>query len=212
MTDIVVIGAGGFGKEVLWLIDEINKAQSKFNVLGFVDDNPELQRIKICNLPVFGSLDWLSYKPGLAVCLALGIPDTKRQVLQRIRNYNLRFPNLIAPNVSSSSYVHYGQGIIVGSGSILTTHISIGDYVLINLACTIGHDVSIGNGVTISPGSKISGCCVIDEYTDIGTGSIIIPGIHIGKEAIVGAGTVVIKDVPERTTVVGNPAREIIKQ
>lgn len=210
-TPIYIIGAGGFGREVLWLIREINAQAPRFEVLGFVDDNESLHGESLCGVPVVGGDEVLAEAKDVAVAIGIGIPSVKRKIIERLKSRPLQFPSLIAPDVKMSEYIEVGQGAVVTSGCIFTTQISVGDFAMINLGCTIGHDVKIGTGVTISPGANVSGYVTIGDFSDIGTNTTIIPGISIGEDAIIGAGAVVIRDIPARATAVGNPAK-VIKQ
>lgn len=216
MKNIVIIGAGGFGREVKWLIDRINLSEEsmygrkKWNFLGFIDDKPpETTKKKENN--ILGNCEWLEgQKEELAVACAVGAAETRKNIINRIdKNQALFFPNLIDPSVCLSEDVKMGKGTIICAGSILTVDIQIGDFCIINLDCTVGHDTKMESYVTLYPSVNLSGNTTIEEGTEIGTGSHIIQGIVIGKGAIVGAGTVVIKRIPAQCTIVGNPARII---
>src|SRR5690554_6058775 len=210
-TPIFIIGAGGFGREVLWLIREINAVEERFDVKGFIDDNAEMHGEMICGVPVVGGNDVLANAGEVAVAIGIGIPAVKQKIIERLKGQSLQFPSLIAPDVKMSEYVAVGAGAVITSGCILTTQISVGDFAMINLGCTIGHDVKIGTGATLSPGANVSGYVSIGDFADIGTNTTIIPGKSVGDHAIVGAGAVVIRDIPAKATAVGNPAK-VIKQ
>lgn len=108
-----------------------------------------------------------------------------------------------------SSYVEIGIGTIICAGSIITTNIYIGNHVIINLICTIGHDAIIKDFCTLHPGINVSGNVILEECTVIGTGSQIINNLVIGKNSIIGAGAVVNRNLPDNCTAVGIPAKPI---
>lgn len=208
MKDIVIIGAGGFGREVAWLIEDINKVNEEWNIVGFVDDNKGTQGTMINGYKVAGDVEWLK-KQEVNVVNAIGEPITKKKIMQRLENSNNTYPLLIHPSVIYSDKVSFGEGSIVCAGSILTVNIEIGKHVIINLDCTIGHDAVLGDYTTVLPSVNISGFVTTEECVNVGTSSAIIQGVTIGKNTVIGAGAVVVKDLPANCTAVGAPAKPI---
>jgi sugar O-acyltransferase (sialic acid O-acetyltransferase NeuD family) len=208
MKDIVIIGAGGFGREVVWLLEEINKENTEWNILGFVDDNKEIHGTEMNGYEVLGDIEWLKSQELHVVC-AIGDPITKKRTIERLKNSNNSFPVLIHPSVIYSDRVSFGEGSIICAANIITTDIKIGNHVIINLDCTIGHDAILGDYTTVLPSVNVSGFVVTDESVSVGTGSAIIQGVKIGRNTVVGAGSVVVKDLPDNCTAVGAPAKPI---
>lgn len=210
MQDIVIIGAGGFGREVKTLIDAINKVNKIYNFLGFYDD--EIEKGKIINgFPILGGVSDLN-KVSKPLCIALGLgdPTTKSKVIASISNTNLSFPTLIHPSVIiSDDDVIIGDGCILCTGTIITCNIKIENYVTLNLMCTVGHDTFIDSFSSFMPSVNISGEVKIEEKVYVGTGAKIINQLTIGKSTIVGAGAVVSKSLPQFCTAVGIPAKPI---
>ena len=208
MNDIVIIGAGGFGREVAWLIEEINKVEFKWNIKGFVDENINLRRKAVNGYKILGDLEWLKHQNCYAVC-AIGDTDIRKNIIQRLTGSKIKYPVLIHPSVIKSNTVNIGEGSIICAGSILTVNIEIGKHVIINLDCTVGHDVWINDYSTILPSVNISGRVKLEECVNVGTNCSIIQGIKIDKNTIIGAGSVVVKDLPSNCTAVGVPAKLI---
>ena len=208
MKNIVIIGAGGFGREVAWLIEEINEFEEQWNLIGFVDDDPSLNGKIINGYEVLGNIDWL-IKQELNVVNAIANPIIKRKTIERILGSKNKFPILIHPSARCSKSVKYGEGTIICAGNIITVNIELGSHVIVNLDCTIGHDAVIGNYSTILPSVNISGFVKIHDCCSIGTGSAIIQGVSIGENTTIGAGSVVVKDIPANCTAVGVPAKPI---
>lgn len=214
--DLVIIGAGGFGREVKWLVERINRdadsrtGEKRWNICGFADDGVPVQA-ELEGLPVLGGCEWLAeQKKPLAVVCAVGSAKSRRKIIKKIKeNKNLYFPNLLDPSVLMSESVQMGGGNIICAGTILTVDICMGDFCILNLDCTIGHDVKLGDFVTLYPSVNLSGNVTVGQETELGTGSHVIQGIKIGEQTIIGAGTVVIRDLPGECTAVGNPARII---
>lgn len=208
MKDIVVIGAGGFGREVIMLIEDINKLNKEWNVLGFVDDNPNILGDIINGIKVVGNIEWLT-KQKLFVINAVGHGNTRKKVNERLKSSKNIFATLVHPTVIKSSTVTIGEGSIICAGNIITTNVSIGQHVIINLSCTVGHDDVLSDYVTILPGSNISGFVNLFDGVTIGTGTKVIQNLSIGENTMVGAGSTVVKDLPANCTAVGTPAKPI---
>jgi len=210
-TDLVVYGAGGMGREVMWLIESNPAYNEKYNILGYVDDLERLQGASVNNRPVVGDTSWLlAYQKEIAVAIAVGSSVARKNIFEKIScNKNIIFPNFIADNVIVSEYVKIGKGCIICSNCVLTVNIEIGDFLLSNLNCIITHDSKIGDFVTLNPSVNISGNVNLGDCTNIGTGTKIIQSKTVGKGTIIGAGAVVVRDIPANCTAVGVPAKPI---
>lgn len=208
MKDVVIIGAGGFAREVAWLIEEINKKNEQWNILGFIDDNTENIGKSLNGYKIIGNTDYLNeMNKNIYAVIAIGNGKIRKKVVEKLKKR--KFGILIHPNVSISDSISIGEGSIICSGNILTVNINIGKHVIINLDCTIGHDAVIENFSTFLPGTNLSGETIVEECSTLGTGSTVIQGVKIGKNVMVGAGAVVIRDIIDDSTAVGNPARII---
>lgn len=208
MKDIVIIGAGGFGREVAWLIEDINKVNNEWNIVGFVDDNKSIQGTEINGYKVVGDIEWLE-KQEVFVVNAIGDPVIKKKVMDKLDGSKNKYPVLIHPSVICSDRVSFGEGSIICAGNIITVNVEIGKHVIINLDCTIGHDANIGDYSTVLPSVNVSGFVKTEECVSVGTGSAVIQGVNIGRNTVVGAGAVVVKDLPANCTAVGSPAKPI---
>lgn len=210
MEPIVIVGAGGFGREVQWLIERINSKEKEWEILGYIDDNLSTKEV-INGYPILGKLDWFQKQERkLNVVCAIGSPLIRKEVLSKLQNYSeIEYPNLIDPSIEFFERVSIGIGNIICANNLLTVDIILKDFNIINLDCTIGHDVEINSYVTLYPGANISGNVVLEDGVEIGTGACIIQGKKIGRNTIVGAGAVVINNLPEKCVAVGNPAKVI---
>ena len=210
MKKIAIIGAGGFGREVKMLIDQINAVSQKYTFIGYYDDGKEKGTL-INDFPVLGKVsDLNAVSEEIAIVLALGNPVYKKNVVSLIDNSNVTFETLIHPNVLiGNDDVSIGKGTVICAGNIITCNISIKDYVTLNLACTIGHDTILEDFVSLMPGVNVSGEVVLEEAVYVGTGAKIINQVSVGKNTTIGAGAVVSKSLPENCTAVGIPAKPI---
>ena len=210
MKKIAIVGAGGFGREVKSIIDDINKKNTTYNFLGFYDD-AFIKGTLINNYPVLGKVKDINYiSSAVSVVLGIGDPLVKFAIVKELNNKFIKFPNIIHPNsIIGDDFVKLGIGNVICSNSILTCNITVCDFVTINLMCTVGHDTIIKSYSSFMPSVNISGDVEIAEKVYIGTGAKIINQINIGNETIVGAGAVVSKNLPDKCTAVGIPAKPI---
>lgn len=209
MEDIVIVGAGGFGREVEWLIERINQKEKKWNLLGYVDDNKIKNEIVGNSKNLFSIEELLKIDKKTNAVIAVGNSVTRKEICSKLKqNKNIIFPNLIDPSVIMGK-LDIGKGNIICAGTIITVNVKINDFTIINLDCTIGHDDILNDFVTIYPSVNVSGNVTIEECTEIGTGTQIIQGKTIFKNCIIGAGAVVNKNIEEEGTYVGVPARRI---
>jgi sugar O-acyltransferase (sialic acid O-acetyltransferase NeuD family) len=210
LKQVVIIGAGGFAREVLDVFDAVNAITPTYEVLGFVVDQQYGKPGEIINAkPILGGFDWLEKHKGIHTVCGVGAPEHRLQLIRRAAEAGSTFCSIVHPNVILTRWIEIGEGTVITAGCILTNQIKIGNHVHINLDSTIGHDVVIEDYVTISPGAHISGNIVLKEGSYIGTGANIIEKKVIGNWSVVGAGSTVTKDVPDNSTVVGIPARVI---
>ena len=211
MKDLIIIGASGFGREVAWLVERINAVNGTWNLLGFIDDNSEIQGKSINGYPVIGTTNVVSdYMQAYFVC-AVGASKTRENIITKIKAKNpaVRFATLVDPSVLLSDFVELGEGTIICAHTILTTNIQIGNHVIMNLDCTVGHDAILKDFVTLYPSVNVSGMTHIGYGSELGTGMQIIQGKTVGDYSIIGAGAVVVKDIPAKCTAVGSPAKPI---
>lgn len=213
MKKLYIIGSGGFGREVLWLVERINQVGKVWDIQGFIDDDKTLCGRIENNYEILGDCKYLgSLKDDIYVAIAIGSPKIKEKIVNKLSKFsNIHFATLIDPSVLYSNQVKIGEGSIICAGTIITVNIEIGKHVIINLDCTVGHDSIIEDYATILPSVNLSGNTITKKYTTIGTGAKIIQGITIGENVMVGAGTVVIRDIEGNCTVVGNPVKIIKK-
>lgn len=205
--DIVIIGASGFGREVAWLIEELDE----WNIKGFIDDSDTLLGSSVNNYPVLGKTkDLLVCREEIYVVIAIGNPEIRKNIYQSLsQNHVLSFPNIIAKDVRIDKTIKLGIGNIICTHNVLTTNITLGNFNHINLSCTLGHDTVIHDFVTIYPGVNVSGNVTVHSYSELGTGSKIIQGKTINENIIVGAGGVVVRNLTQPGTYVGVPVKQI---
>jgi sugar O-acyltransferase (sialic acid O-acetyltransferase NeuD family) len=213
---IAIYGAGGFGREVAWLLDVCSASGWDAQLHCFIDDSTATQGTYVHGTPVLSLADAAKQFPGAFVVAGIGAPRIRQALIERAVQAGFQPLTVVHPGVEQSTHVVIGEGTLICAGNILTTDIVLGAQVQINLACTIGHDVQLGDYTTLAPGVHVSGCVVTGKCVYIGTGAVIVNGtseqpIIIEDDAVIGAGACVTKSVPANLTVVGVPARPLVK-
>lgn len=208
---LVIFGAGGLGREVLVLVQQLNAARPAWDVRGFYDDRAPATPA-VAGLPYLGtSADLNTTAEPLAVAVAVGSPTGRAAVVARLTSPHLSFPVLVHPRVACAPQqrIALGAGCIVQQGCILTCDIVLGRFVLLNLGCTVGHDAVLGDFCSMMPHANVSGAVRVGAGAYVGAGATIIQDVRLGANAVVGAGAVVVRDLPANVTAVGVPAAVI---
>ncbi|GLI10869.1 transferase [Paenibacillus tyrfis] len=204
MRKIVIWGSGGHAREVNWLCEELG-----VQVLGFLDERPEMKDQRVNEVPVLGTLDDIEAMRHEVEILCAGVGDPalkKRFAYDTIRSgFRIAAP-LIHPRVRLSGRNTVGQGSMICEGAILTDNIRIGCHVIINRSANISHDTVIDDYVTIAPGVNLAGNVAVGEGAYIGIGSSVREKCRIGCWSMIGGGAFVKDDIPDFTMAAGVPA------
>lgn len=208
MKKIIIVGAGGFGRELLQWIKDINAKQPTWEIVGFIDDNTSaLDGVEI-DYPIVGTIkDWQP-KEDEEFALALGSPELKRKIVSILKAKGAKFANVIHPTSLLSEFAHYGEGLIMFPFSKLSCNSTVGDFVTI-LSTQIGHDTYIGDYTVISGGCNIVRNVKIGNDVFLAAGVCIAQDLVIGDGAYLGLGSVILKDVNPGVKMFGNPARVV---
>jgi sugar O-acyltransferase (sialic acid O-acetyltransferase NeuD family) len=211
---LVIFGAGGLGREVLVLLNQLNEAGANWEVLGFYDDQPPATPT-VAGLPYLGTAHDLNQTAEpLAVAVAVGSSASRAAVVARLTSPQLTFPALVHPGVrlAASQRVALGAGCLIQQGCILTCDIVLGRFVLLNLGCTIGHDAVLDDFCSLMPHANIGGAAQLGTGVYLGTNATVIHAVRVGAGTTVGAGAVVVRELPAGVTAIGVPAKAITNE
>lgn len=210
MKPIVIMGAGGFARELMALLETIGE----WNIVGFVRSDAGGDRTQLHGYTNYPNIDSLRGDyPGLEnlwYCLGAGAPAVKRAMDDEARRAGLKpAPPIIHPTVKLHRSVQLSDNVVLCEGTSLTVDIRIGYGTMLNLHCTVGHDTTIGAFCTCSPGVHLSGNVHVADDVECGTNSSVIPYVSLGERSVLGAGAVAVQSIPAGTVAVGIPAKPI---
>ena len=209
MKNLIIVGAGGFGREVSAWAMRIETGQAEWRVQGFLDSNPHALENYRYSLPIIG--DPLTYQPtkhDIFVC-AIGEPKIKLEICRRLEDAGALFTTLIHPSAVVGRTVTLGRGCIVCPGAVVTADVHLGNHVTVNACASIGHDAVVGDGCTLSGHADVTGFAKLGRGVFLGTHAAILPKAKVGDFATVGAGSVVLRSVKPGATVMGVPAIQV---
>jgi sugar O-acyltransferase (sialic acid O-acetyltransferase NeuD family) len=210
---VVIIGAGGFGRETLDVLTAQEQArpggEARRRFLGFLDDgSPDADLLARLGAAHLGPVAHLASLEGATYLIGVGDPGRRQALDRKATELGAEPASAVHPDATWAD-VELGPGAVVTAGVRLTNNIRLGRHVHLNLNCTVGHDAVLGDYVTVNPLASISGNVTLRDRVTVGTGANIIQGVTVGDDAVIGAGAVVLDDVQAGATVVGVPARPL---
>jgi sugar O-acyltransferase (sialic acid O-acetyltransferase NeuD family) len=209
MKRLIIVGAGGFGREVLSWVLQSQAHQREWCVSGFLDANPKALDGYDDSFPILGSpTDYQPSGDEVFVC-AMGEPKTRLNVCRHLEAYGACFATLIHPSAVVGRNTTMGRGCILCPGAVLTADVRIGHHVIINACASVGHDAVIGDGCTLSGHADVTGFARLGSGVFLGTHAAVLPSARVGDFSVVGAGSVVLRDVKPGATVMGVPAIQV---
>jgi sugar O-acyltransferase (sialic acid O-acetyltransferase NeuD family) len=209
--NLIIIGAGGAGQEALLVARRLS---GDWTPVAIVDDNAALHGTFIDGLPVTGGLEACVRKHGptqLWFHCAVGDNSARLRIVQQALALGLPSATLVDPSVVCGPDVVVGEGTYIGPHGFIGPAAHIGAFCLINVCVSIGHHAELGDFSQVCPGGRLSGYCRLGETAIVASNAVLGPGVRVGIGATLGAASFALKDVPDGTTAVGNPARVVLR-
>jgi UDP-perosamine 4-acetyltransferase len=200
----LIVGAGAQGRVIL----DILRAENKYHSIGFVDDKQELWGKAVNGATIECGFEEAIGKPdGLEMIVALGNPDLRVALSERIRRAGVTLLNAVHPSAVVMPSACLGEGMMVAATAVVNSNARVGDAVIINTGAVVEHDCQLAAGSAVSPGAHLAGRVSLGACAFIATGAIVLSRLSVGARSVVGAGSLVTKDLPERVLAMGSPAR-----
>jgi acetyltransferase EpsM len=204
---LLIWGAAGHAR----VVADIIRLRAEYNIVGFLDNiNPERRGTTFCGAPILGSVEELDHlkQQGIEhIILGFGNCTARLQLAEVVRSKGFRLVNAIHPQAIVASDVSIGAGSVIAAGAVVNPATQIGEHVIINTGACVDHDGVIADGCHISPGVRLGGHVTIDRASWIGIGATVIDHLQIGANTLIGAGSVVVNDIPDNVVAYGVPAR-----
>lgn len=209
MKDLLIVGAGGFGRELLQWSKEINEIEPRWNIKGFLDDDLHALDGYDCDYEIVGKISEWQPNENEEFVIALGFPEVKKKVIGSLLERDAEIVSLIHPDAHIGGFCKIGKGCIIYPDTRITVNVTIGDYVTILAQNFVGHDATIGSYSTIFGNCSVNGHVEIGEGVLLNNSASTVPSIKIGDGAVIGAGSFVISNVRPGRHMFGNPAKKL---
>lgn len=208
--NLVVVGAGGFGRETVEAINAMNACDASWQLLGYLDDNPILQGQHVDGTPVLGGIAEAKNLPDASFVICAGRPDnyfSRPRIVDRLGLSTERYATIIHPTAIVSASSSIGPGSVLLANAVLTAAVTVGSHVAVMPHVTLTHDDVIDDFSTIASGVRLGGHVRIGRGAYLGAGALIREGRSVGRRAMIGMGSVVLDNVPDEQVWIGIPAR-----
>lgn len=208
MRDLVIIGAGGYAQELVWVADDINSCETRWNILGYLDPaQPQRKGQTLYDRPILGGYDDFCPDRETWFCCGIGNPAARQRECEEAERRGLKPATLIHPKTVIARHVSIGEGCVVGAGVILTPYSSLGRHCALNIGVGVGHNSSVGDYAVLSPYAQVLGNATVGRLAFLGANSTVQLGRRIGAGSILGANSYLLTDLEADVSAIGIPAR-----
>lgn len=207
MKNLIIIAAGGCGREVLQWAKDINENEMRWNIKGFLDDNRSALDGLKCDVQILSTVDDYEVQANDEFVCCIGNSNVRRKVVEKMKAKGAVFTTLVHPNAVIADSCTLGEGVIIYPYALISDNAVIGDQCIINMYSSVAHDSVLGEYCTISAHCDVTGMCKLGNRVFMGTTSHVVPGLKIGDDVYICAGSTVMGRVRDGRKVLGNPAK-----
>lgn len=207
MKNLVIIGAGGCGREILQWAKDINKIEKKWNIKGFLDDNPTALDGRKCDIPILSDVDHYIIETNDEFVCGIGNSKVRKELIEKLESKGAIFTSVIHPSAIVADTASLGKSVVLYPFSLISDNAVVGDGTIINMYSSVAHDSTLGSYCTISAHCDVTGMCCLGDNVFMGTTSNMVPGTKVGNDAYICAGSTVMGRIRDGRKVMGNPAR-----
>jgi sugar O-acyltransferase (sialic acid O-acetyltransferase NeuD family) len=207
MKKLIILGAGGYAQELLWVVDDINDRNPTWEFVGFVDPMASERKGQLhYDRPILGGWDDISKSGEIYFACGIGRPEARSKECAEAERRGYKPATLIHPSVIAARHVQIGDGSIIGAGCILAPYAVIGRHCSLNLGATVGHNASLGDYCVLSPGAQVLGGVKLEEKVLLGANATVYLGRKVGAGSVIGANSYLLANLRPGVTVMGVPA------
>lgn len=207
MRNLIIVAAGGCGREVMQWVKDINKVKKTWKIKGFIDDDLSALDGLRCDVPLLATIDDYEIQPDDEFTCCIGNSNTRKKVVGNLKSKGARFTTIIHPTAVVTDSSCLGEGVIIYPYALISDNASVGDGCIINMYSSVAHDSVLGEYCTISAHCDITGMCTLGDRVFMGSTAQVVPGSVIGDDVYICAGSTVMTRVRAGTKVLGNPAK-----
>ena len=207
MDRVIVVGAGGFGREVMLYVRDSKDLDVSFEVGGYLDDNPAALDGLNDSDRVISSIESFRPEPNDRLIIGVGDPALRRQLTVSLSQRGARFCNVLHPLSWVAPTAELGEGCILGPFTFVGPGARLGNHVVLNCYASVGHDAHVEQFTVLSPYAVVNGAVSLGEEVFLGTHATVVAGKSVGAHSKLSAGSVALRSVPEGSLVAGNPGK-----
>ena len=203
---VIILGAGGHAQVIADALLRAHDAGTTWEIVGFLDDNPALMGQVRLGLPILGSISTLAQHAHDGCVIGIGNNRLRARIFRQLRAQSEHVVTVVHPRAVVALDVAIGAGVVIFANVVVNTGVTIGENVVLNTGCTVDHHNIVADHAHIAPGAHLGGDVRIGEGALVGIGATVMPQRSVGAWSVVGAGTLVHRDVPDFVTAIGVPA------